>query len=73
MKELNELINNINEQSEELLEHLENDLEIEMVHQELIELKQHQSKVNKILLLGANVTALYGLMLVAKIIMIAIQ
>ena len=73
MKELNQITNEVIEQSEELLEKLENDLEIEMVRQELVELKQQQSKVNKIMLLGANVTALYSLMLVVKIIMITIQ
>ena len=73
MKEYNEIVNNIIKQSEEVLEHLENDLEIEMVRQELTELKQQQSKVNKIMLLGANVTALYGLMLAIKIIMTTIQ
>jgi hypothetical protein len=69
MKEYNEIVNEINKQSDELIQDLENDLEIEMVRQELVELKQQQSKVNKIMLLGANVTALYGLMLAVKIIM----
>ena len=73
MKELNQITNEVIKQSNELLEQLENDLEIEMVRQELTELKQQQRKVNKIMLLGANVTALYGLMLVVKIIMITIQ
>ena len=73
MKELNQITNEVIKQSEELLGQLENDLEIEMVRQELTELKQQQRKVNKIMLLGANVTALYGLMLVVKIIMITIQ
>ena len=69
MKELNELINNINEQSEELLEHLDNDLEIEMVRQELIELKMQNNKINKIMFSGVTMTALYSLMLAVKIIM----
>ena len=69
MKEYNEIVNEINKQSDELIQDLENDLEIEMVRQELTNLKMQQSKVNKIMLLGANVTALYGLMLAVKIIM----
>ena len=73
MKELNQITNEVIKQSEELLGQLENDLEIEMVRQELTELRQQQNKVNKIMLLGANVTALYGLMLVVKIVMITIQ
>ena len=73
MKELNQITNEVIKQSNELLEQLENDLEIEMVRQELTELRQQQNKVNKIMLLGANVTALYGLMLVVKIVMITIQ
>ena len=69
MKEYNEIVNNIIKQSEEVLEHLENDLKIEMVRQELIELKQQQSKVNKIIFSGVTMTALYSLMLAIKIIM----
>lgn len=73
MKELKEITNQIVRDSEELIQDLEETLELEEIHQELTELKQQQSKVNKIMLLGANVTALYGLMLVVRIIMIAIQ
>ena len=73
MKELNQITNEVIKQSEELLGQLENDLEIEMVRQELAELKQQQGKVNKIMFSGVTMTALYSLMLVAKIIMIAIQ
>ena len=73
MKELNQITNEVIEQSEELLEKLENDLEIEMVRQELTELKMQHNKINKIMFSGVTMTALYSLMLVAKIIMIAIQ
>ena len=73
MKELNQITNEVIEQSEELLEHMENDLEIEMVRQELTTLRQQQSKVNKIMLLGVTMTALYSILIVLKIIMTTIQ
>lgn len=73
MKELNQITNEVIEQSEELLEHMENDLNIEMVRKELTTLRQQQSQVNKIMFSGVTMTALYSLMLVVKIIMIAIQ
>ena len=72
MKELHEITNQIISESEELLEHLDSDLEIEMIRQELVELKEKRTVANKIMLLGANVTALYGLMLAVKIIIVAI-
>lgn len=73
MKELNQITNEVIEQSNELIQDLENDLEIEMVRQELTTFRQQQSKVNKIMLLGVTMTALYSLMLVVKIIMTTIQ
>ena len=73
MKELNQITNEVIKQSEELLEHMENDLNIEMVRQELTTLRQQQSKVNKIMLLGVTMTALYSILIVLKIIMTTIQ
>lgn len=73
MKELNQITNEVIKQSDELLEHLGNDLEIEMVHQELTELKMQHNKINKIMFSGVTMTALYSLMLVVKIIMTTIQ
>ena len=73
MKELNQITNEVIKQSEELLEHLENDLEIEEIRQELVELKQQQSKVNKIMFSGVTMTAVYSILIVLKIIMTTIQ
>lgn len=78
MKELREITDEITKQSEELLEqlleHLEETLEFnEEIHQELAELEIQHHKMNKIMLSVGSMTALYSLMLVFKIIMIAIQ
>ena len=74
MKELREITDEITKQSEELLEHLEETLEFnEEIHQELAELEIQHHKMNKIMLSVSSMTALYSLMLVFKIIMIAIQ
>lgn len=73
MKELKEITDEIAKQSNELLEYLEENAEFEEIQRELAELKQQQQRVNKIMLLGTNVTALYGLMLVVRMIIITIQ
>ena len=73
MKELKQITNEVIKQSDELLEQLENDLEFEEIRQELAELEIQHHKMNKIMLLMGSMTALYSLMLVVKIIMIAIQ
>ena len=72
LKELNEITNEIIKESEELIEHLEENAELEEIQRELAELEIQHHKMNKIMLLGANVTALYGLMLAVKIIIVAI-
>lgn len=69
MKELNELINDINKQSEELIEHLENDLELEQIKNELVELERHTKQFKRNAKLIGIATGLYGLMLLARIIM----
>lgn len=68
MKELNELINDINKQSEELLEHLENDLELEQIKNELVELERQTKQFKRNAKLIGIATGLYGLMLLARII-----
>lgn len=74
MKELNELINDINEQSEELLEHLDENLaDYDEFHQELKELERQRIKMYHFMMTFATMSALYSLMLVMKTIMIAIQ
>ena len=72
MKELNQITNEVIKQSEELLEHLENDLEIEMIRQELVELKEKRTVANKILFAMSTMTALYTLMMIVKVIIVAI-
>lgn len=73
MKELNQITNEVIKQSEELLEHLEENAEFEEIQRELAELEIQHHKMNKIMLSVGSMTALYSLMLVVKIIMIAIQ
>ena len=75
MQELNELKETSNEvikQSNELLEHLEENAELEEIQRELAELEIQHHKMNKIMLLGANVTALYTLMMIVKVIIVTI-
>lgn len=73
MKELKEITNQIISESEELLEHLEENVEFEEIQRELAELEIQHHKMNKIMLSVGSMTALYSLMLVFKIIIIAIQ
>ena len=73
MKELNQITNQIISESEELIKNLEETLELEEIRQELTELEIQHHKMNKIMLSVGSMTALYSLMLVVKIIMIAIQ
>lgn len=75
MKEYNEIVNNINKKSEELLKHLEETLESdEEIRQELAELERQNNQINKVMLSVGSMTAMYSLMLVIRmIIMIAIQ
>lgn len=74
LNELKEITNQIISDSEELIQDLEETLEIdEEIRQELAELKIQHYKMNKIMLLMGSITALYSLMLVVKMIMIAIQ
>lgn len=73
MKELNQITNEVIEQSEELLEHMENDLEIEMVRQELDKLERQRTKMYNFMLSIGMMTALYSLMVVMKTIMMVIQ
>ena len=79
MKELNQITNQIISESEELLEHLEelleyldDTLELEQIRQELVELKEERTVANKIMFAMSTMTALYGLMLAVKIIMVTI-
>lgn len=72
LKELNEITNEIIKESEELLEHLENDLELEQIHQELVELKEKRTVANKIMFAMSTMTALYTLMMIVKVIIVAI-
>lgn len=74
MKELKEITNEIVLQSEELLEHLEETLEIdEEIRQELAELEIQHHKMNKIMLSVGSMTALYSLLIIVKSILIVIQ
>lgn len=74
MKELKEITNEVVKQSEELLEHLEETLEIdEEIRQELVELKMQHHKMNKIMLSVGSMTALYSLLIIIKSILIVVQ
>ena len=73
MKELKQITNEVIKQSDELIQDLENDLEIEMVRQELTELKMQHNKINKIMFSGVTMTALYSILIVLKMIIISIQ
>ena len=69
LKELNEITNEIIKQSEELIEHLENDLELEQIKNELVELERQTEQFKRNAKLIGIATGLYGLMLLARIIM----
>ena len=78
MKELNEITNQIISESEELVKSLKETLELEKIQFEEIqrelaerEIQHHQT--NKIMLSVGSMTALYSLMLVIRMILIAIQ
>ena len=73
MKELNQITNEVIKQSEELLEHLEENAEFEEIQRELAELEIQNHQMNKIMLSVGSMTALYSLMLVIRMILIAIQ
>ena len=76
MKELHELKESSNEvikQSEELLEHLEvnleSDLELEQIENELVELERQNKQFKRNAKLISIATGLYSLMLLARMIM----
>ena len=72
MKELHQITNEVIKQSDELLEHLDSDLEIEMIRQELVELKEKRTVANKIMFAMSTMTALYTLMMIVKVIIVTI-
>ena len=72
LKELKEISNEVIKESEELLDYLENDLELEQIRQELVELKEKRILANKIMFAMSTMTALYTLMMIVKVIIVAI-
>ena len=72
LKELKETSNEVIKQSEELLEYLDDTLELEQIRQELVELKEKRIVANKIMFAMSTMTALYTLMMIVKVIIVAI-
>ena len=72
LKELKETSNEVIKESEELLEYLDDTLELEQIRQELVELKEKRAVANKILFAMSTMTALYTLMMIVKVIIVAI-
>ena len=72
LKELKETSNEVIKESEELLEYLDDTLELEQIRQELVELKEKRIVANKIMFAMSTMTALYTLMMIVKVIIVAI-